>query len=170
MVPNADGVNNGEWLTWYDNRLAVPTYVTGRSTTSTFGYAPVYSSGLTWPYAWNIGSGDNVGLSFKLNQFGAKHPRLAFKSKRSGIISGVDNYLIGVWNGSSYIAWCGGPGSGALVSYSWESQDCFVPSPYNSQLNYSGGLNGMYLSITGDGFGGAIDLLDVNYVYLSIEP
>ena len=59
-----------------------------------------------------------------------------------------------------------GPGQ----SVSWQADDCYVGAPYNQQFNYSGGWNGMLLSITGDGFGGTIDLLDVNYVYLSIEP
>jgi len=45
-----------------------------------------------------------------------------------------------------------------------------VSSPINGNFNYSGGWNGMLLSITGDGFGAPIDHLDVNYVSLSIEP
>ena len=161
-------MNNGEWLTWYDNRLTVPTYATGRSYTDTGGYAPVYNSGLTWPYAWSIAWDDVVAMQFKLNQFGAyRHPKLSFKAKRAGILNdNLNNYLVGIFNAGTAIAQCAwGP-----VSYSWQNTYCSVSTPYNQQLNYSGGWNGMLLSITGDGFGGTIDLLDVNYVYLTIEP
>jgi hypothetical protein len=168
MVPNADGINNGEWITWYDNRLAVPTYVTGRSLTNAGGTAPVYSSGLSWPYAWSIGWQDVVAMQFKLNQFGAyRHTRLGFKAQRAGILTdNMNNYSVGVFNGNTMTSSCiWGP-----VPYYWQADDCYVGEPYNPQFNYSGGWNGMLLSITGDGFGGTIDLLDVNYVYLSIEP
>ena len=170
MVPNDDGVNSGEWAIRSTETLDVPTYVTGRSQTSSGGYAPVYSaSGRTWPYAWNIGSQDIVGFRFKLNQFGAlsKHPRLSFAAKRSGILTGYTNrYHVGIFNVPNLVGTClWGP-----VPYLWASDSCFVGTPLNQQLNYAGGWNEILLSITGDGFGGTIDLLDVNYVYLSIEP
>jgi hypothetical protein len=168
MYPNHDGVNDGEWFTWYDSTVAFPTPVTGRSVTGGGGYASIYSSGQTWPYAWSISSSDSVGFSFRLSQFGTyRHPKLSFRAKRSNIITGyVNNYLVGVFNGSNSIGQCvWGP-----VSFSWQSTYCSVTTPYNQQLNYSGGWNGLLLSITGDGFGGAIDLLDVNYLFLTIEP
>jgi hypothetical protein len=167
MVANDDGVNNGEWITYYDNRLAVPTYVTGRSLTDTGSRAEVHNSGQTWPYAWRIGTDDVVALQFKLNQFGLKHPRFGFKAKRTGAFSDrVNNYSVGAFNGENLIGYCiWGP-----ASFQWDRSSCYVGSPVNGNFNYSGGWNGMLLSITGDGFGAPIDHLDVNYVYLSIEP
>jgi len=167
MVANRDGVNNGEWITYYDNRLAVPTYVTGRSLTDAGGAAEVNSSGQTWPYAWRIGTEDVVALQFKLNQFGLRHPRFGFKAKRTGSFSNyVNNYSVGAFNGENLIGYCiWGP-----ASFQWDRSSCYVSSPINGNFNYSGGWNGMLLSITGDGFGASIDHLDVNYVYLSIEP
>ena len=167
MVANQDGVNNGEWITYYDNRLAVPTYVTGRSLTDAGGRAEVNSSGQTWPYAWRIGTDDVVALQFKLNQFGLRHPRFGFKAKRTGSFSNyVNNYSVGAFNGENLIGYCiWGP-----ASFQWDRSNCYVSSPINGNFNYSGGWNGMLLSITGDGFGASIDHLDVNYVSLSIEP
>jgi hypothetical protein len=168
MVPNGDGKNDGEWLMWSSSTLAVPTYADGRSVTGSGGYAPIYSSGLGWPYAWSISWQSMVELSFKLNQFGGyRHPHLFFKAKRSGIVNdGTNNYSVGVFNGSTMIASCiWGP-----VSYSWQTADCYVGFPYNQQLNYSGGWNTLGLSITGNGWGNGIDLLDVDYVYITIEP
>jgi len=148
--------------------MASPTYTDGRSFTSTGGYAPIYSSGLTWPYAWSIGSSSMVEIQFKLSQFtGYRHPRLAFKAKRAGVVNdGTNNYSVGVFSGSTLVGSCiWGP-----VSYGWQAASCYVSTPYNQQLNYSGGWNMLALGITGNGYGNAIDLLDVNYILLTIEP
>lgn len=78
----------------------------------------------------------------------------------------MNNYSVGVFNGADLIGSCiWGP-----ASFQWDTSYCYVSSPVNLQFNYSGGWNAMMLSITGDGFGHPIDLLDVNYVYLRIEP
>jgi uncharacterized protein (DUF2141 family) len=166
IVPNADGKNNGEWAVWSDSKLAVPAYASGGSTNNTNNRAPVYTSGQTWPYAWSISSSYSAYVQFKLNQFGGtRSPRLAFRAKRAGVLTqNVNNYIVGVFNGNTSIGTCNwGP-----VPYAYANDSCTVTSPYNAQLNYSGGLNSLLFSITGDGFGGTIDLLDVNYIKLIV--
>ncbi len=165
MVPNNDGVNNGEWMTWYDNTLTVPTYVTGQSQAGTGGQASVYSSGLTWPYAWYISYQDYIGMWFKLNQFGTqKTPVFNFKAKRANIFSYTSYFTGYVYNVNTLID----SGEWGPVPSSWGTSWFNTSTP--QQLNYSGGWNSMYLSVTGDGWGDPIDPIDVNYVYLTIQP
>jgi hypothetical protein len=167
LVPIADGVNNGEWSYWTDSRLAVSTYVHARSQTNAGGYAPIYGAAAeAWPYTWSIGSMDIVGFEFKLNQFGAyKHPILGFRARRAGIVTGyVNNFLIGVFSPTATLGSCS-----LLATFGWTADSCNVGG-LSTSLNYVGGWNSMLLSITGDGYGGAIDLMDVNYVYLTIAP
>jgi len=168
LVPIGDGVNNGEWTYWTDGRLASGTYVHARSQTNAGGYAPIYSEAAeVWPYSWSIGSMDLVGVEFRLDQFGyTKTPRLGFRARRAGIVTGyVNHFLTGAFSPTLTIGNCS-----ELATFSWTNTSCFVPSPLNQSFNYTGGFNSMLLSITGDGLGGAIDVMDVNWVYLSIEP
>jgi uncharacterized repeat protein (TIGR02543 family) len=168
LVPISDGVNNGEWTYWTDSRLGYPTYVLARSQTGSGGYAPIYGeSGETWPYSWNISSQDLVGVQFRLDQFGySKHPSLGYRAKRSGIVTGyVNNFLIGIFASGTTLGSCT-----TTAGLAWSANTCNVGTPMNQQFNYAGAWNSMLLSITGDGFGGAIDLMDVNYVYLTIAP
>jgi hypothetical protein len=168
MVPNADGVNNGEWFTWYDPLVAFPTYVTGRSYTQSAGYASIYSSGQTWPYAWSIGQPDNVYMAFKLNQFNStpypvRLPRLVFKAKRSGILD-TSEYILFIFNGNTPVDQCSWASSASLL---WEVRDCKEP---NFQLlNYGGGWNSMNLSVNCSFYGCVPDLIDVNYLRLQME-
>jgi chitodextrinase len=170
MVPNKDGVNNGEWITWYDNRLAVPTYVTGRSLLKNGGYASILSSGETWPYAWSIATGDGVNYAFKLNQFyneGFKTPRVSFRIRRAGVINGSTYWWVGAGNGgTSVFSQC----FGTYVGLSWMNDNCVFNYPYNQQFNYQGGWNYVSLGVNNGGFSYDYpDLIDVNYLKLSIE-
>ncbi|MEO7730094.1 MAG: fibronectin type III domain-containing protein [Kofleriaceae bacterium] len=170
VVPNQDGVNNGEWLYWSDSRLASPANTHGGSIRSGGGGgAPVISSGQAWPYAWSMSPTDNAFTQFKLNQFSfPRSQRLSFRAKRAGVLtSAVNNYLVGIFNGqSSSISQCiFGP-----VPFGYTTTSCFNGPPFGSQLSYNGTFNSMLLGITGDGFGGPIDILDVNWIALSIEP
>jgi hypothetical protein len=171
MLPNADGVNNGEWFIWYDNKWTFSTNVTGRSKTSSGAFAPIYSaSGRSWPYAWSISTNDMVGLMFKLNQFGSlqKHPRLNFSARRAGVLATnyASRYSVGIFNDNALIGQCvWGP-----VPFSWQSDFCSISSTVSPLLNYGGGWNGMWMSVVGDGFGHSPDLLDVNYISLTIDP
>jgi hypothetical protein len=169
IVPNADGVNNGEWITWYNNNLTVPTYVNGG--TSVNGnpnvHAPITSSGLTWPYKWRLTPQDIVYVQFRLDQFGQyRSPRLDFYAKRANVITNVTNrYRINVVSSGLVIAT-----SHLAASTSWGSGTISITSPVNGQLDYAGDWNMMQLSITDSGSGGPIDDLDVNYMKLTIEP
>jgi len=161
-----DGVNNGEWTYATSSLLSPPN--TGGTITSTGGTAPISSSGTSWPYEWTISSQANAFASFKLNQFGTT-PRtvtLWWKARRSGIITGyTNNYIVGAFNGATMID------SGVIgpVPYNWGVTGGTVGAPQNANFNYSGGWNGMMMSITGDGFGGAIDLLEVNWIKLTVQ-
>jgi hypothetical protein len=168
LVPIQDGVNNAEWAYWTDSRMAQGTYVLARSQTGSGGYAPRYSEpGEVWPYSFSISSSDIAGVQFKLNQFGAyKHTRLGFRARRAAVITGYPcNFLVGIFAGSSTLGNCS-----MSANFSWTSTYCYVGTPMNQSFNYAGGWNSMLLSITGDGFGDPIDLMDVNYVWLSVEP
>jgi hypothetical protein len=168
MSPNKDGVNDGEWLTWYDPLVAYPTYVTGRSYTSTGGLASIYSSGTTWPYAWSISQQDQVYMSFKLNQFAStswpvRLPHLFFKGKRAGIFD-TSEYKLFVFKGSTNVGQCTWSTSASL---SWEQRDCrWVDF---TQLDYGGGWNSMNLSVNCSFWTCVPDLIDVNYLRLQME-
>jgi hypothetical protein len=169
VVPNQDNVNNGEWLYWSDSRLAFPANTRGGSLRNGSSPAPVISSGQVWPYAWSISQNDSAFTQFKLNQFSfPRSQRLSFRAKRAGIVAtAINNFLIGIFNGrSTLISRClFGP-----VPFAYTTTSCFNGPPFGSQLSYDGTFNSMLLSITGDGFGGLVDNLHVNWVALSIEP
>lgn len=169
VVPNHDGVNNGEWLYWSDSRLASPANATGGTRTQGGTTAPVLTSAEAWPYAWSISSVDAAFAAFKLSQFAPpRSQRLAFRAKRAGTVGTVtNNFLVGVFNGqSTLISKCQfGP-----VPFSYATTSCFNGSPFGGELSYDGSTNTMLLTITGDGAGGLPDLLDVNWFALSVEP
>jgi hypothetical protein len=169
MVPNYDGVNNGEWFTWYDNTVASPTYVTGRSYTESGGYASISSSGQTWPYAWSISSQDNVYMQFKLNQFGSpypiRYPRLVFKARRAGIFNYTSYYKLFIFNGATAVDQCNWT---APASLSWEVRNCQELNTIGL-LNTGGGWNSMNLSVNCSSWGCFPDLIDVNYLRLQME-
>jgi hypothetical protein len=168
VVPNKDGKNDGEFALWTDGKLAPVTYTLAGAVKGDNTPAPIYLSGENWPYAWSVDSASVAYVQFKLNQFGGtRKQRLVWRARRAGILNqNLNRYLVGVFNKTTSIASC----LISPVSYAWEVQGCLNGAPYNAQLDYAGGWNAMLLSITGDGFGGTIDLLDVNYLKLSIEP
>jgi chitodextrinase len=170
FVPNADGVNNGTlYYTSNTSLLAVPTQANGGAAgNSSGGAASVYlDTGSTWPYYWNFSSQGYAFTEFKLNQF--SNPRtvsMGYRAKRSGIINDNLNHILMVaFNPSTDIAQCS-----PQASYLWDSEYCTVGAPYNAGFNYSGSWNSFLMQPTGDGFGGTIDLLDVNYVWLEVRP
>jgi hypothetical protein len=82
---------------------------------------------------------------------------------------------------SGVLGGCGGGGGGgggsegsrapASLAGTWTTTESVDATGCDEgNLNYSGGWNSFMLSITGNGFGNAIDLLDVEYLKLTIEP
>lgn len=59
---------------------------------------------------------------------------------------------------------------GGPVPFGWTTSSCFNDDSLGNLLSYDGKLNTMSLTITDDGTGNPIDLLDVNWIKLSIEP
>lgn len=169
IFPNQDGVNDGEWLYWTDQLLSGPDKVTGGSATSAGARAPIFSTDQNWQYAWSLTSHDIAYAQFKLNQFTApRAQRLTFRAQRAGTVnSGMNRFSVGTFNGNRLlVASClGGP-----VPFGWTTSSCFNNDSLGNLLSYDGKLNTMSLTITDDGTGNPIDLLDVNWIKLSIEP
>lgn len=105
-----------------------------------------------------------------MNQFTPfRNPVFGFKAKRAGIITGyVNNYFVGLFRGTATLPVSIGSCGWGPVSYSWSADSC-SSGIIGQNFDYSGYWNSMLFSITGDGFGGLIDLLDVNYVFLRVQ-
>jgi hypothetical protein len=169
LVPIGDGVNNGTFAYWTDSKMAQPAEISGVSQTAARAPAPIISApGEVWPYAWSIGSADEVGFQFKLNQFGGifKEPSLAFRAKRAGLVTGnVNDFFTGVFTPAGRLGTCS-----QLATFGYTASSCTVFTPLNLGLNYTSGINTFLFSIAADVFGGAIDLMDVNYISLTVAP
>jgi hypothetical protein len=160
VVPNQDGVNDGPAAMWSDPRLAPPNNAHAGTTSPASIYA---APGEAWPYAWNFGSTNNGYIQFLLNQFpGGRTVFFYFRARRSGVVNGsVNNYLLGVYNGSTPID------SGTVGPVPYAFTTTWVSS--SASFNYGGGWNSVLFSITGDGFGGPIDLMDVSWIRLEVH-
>jgi len=168
IFPNQDGINDGEWL-YFDPLLSAPDKATGGSATSAGASAPIFSTDQSWQYAWSLTSHDIAYAQFKLNQFTApRAQRLTFRAQRAGTVnSGTNRFSVDTFDGNhTLIASClGGP-----VPFSWTTSSCFIDDSLGNRLSYDGKLNTMSLTITDDGTRNPIDVLDVNWIKLSIEP
>ncbi|MEW5743625.1 MAG: hypothetical protein AB1938_32235 [Myxococcota bacterium] len=166
MVPNNDGVNNGNLFLWTDSRLAYPNLSNGSAMFNSTTAASVYSAaGQVWPYAWTVSSAGLAGVQFKLSSFSpGRTVYLRYRARRAGIITGnLNQYTAAFFAGNTMVD----SGTAGTVPYSfatgWVSTNV-------STLSYSSSVwNLGALSITGDGFGGTIDLLEVNWLLIEVR-
>jgi hypothetical protein len=167
FAPNGDGVNAAELIYWNDSRMTYNTYTLGGAQDNSSAASIYHDTSLTWPYYWSISSSGLVYAQFLLSQFTSPRiPNLIISAERAGIITGYTNAFFGAaWAGTTTL----GSTSWGTVPYTWGLANLNVTSPLNAQLNYSGGTNEIAISITGDGFGDPIDLMDVNWVMLQIQ-
>ena len=164
MVPNNDGVNSGTLFLWTDSRLAYPSLSGGGVLEST-GLAPIdAAAGQSWPYSWSVSSNGEAAIQFKLSQFTqGRTIVLRYRARRAGAVTGNSNqYTATFFNNGNQVD----SGLAGTVPFSFTTS---YVSTNISSLSYSGLWNTAMLSITDDGFGGTVDLLDVNWLLLEVR-
>ena len=122
------------------------------------------AAGQSWPFAWNFGSADSAFVQFKLSGFSTgRNVYLRFNAKRSGVMGGsTNNYSLAFFNDTTMLT------SGTIGPVPSSFTASWVASGAQS-FNYSGGWNQVLLSITGDGYGGLPDLMDLNWMLLEVH-
>jgi hypothetical protein len=165
VVPIADGVNDGEWRYWTDPQVDPRTYVAAGTSTPQNTIAEIRPApGEAWPFMWRLRVGDTAGAFFKLNQFGPfRHPLLGARTRRAGIQAGFSGFIIGMFGPTTTVGSCV-----SSATSTWAAGTCSAATPHNQSFDYAGGFNSMLLNIQRRN--GTIDLLDVNYAYLTIAP
>jgi hypothetical protein len=88
---------------------------------------------------------------------------LRFRAKRANLISESTNYYsTAFYNGSDVVD------GGTFGPVPYYYQEVWVSSNV-ANFNYNGGWNTVYASIVGDGYGNAVDLLDLNWILLEVR-
>ena len=168
FAPIADGVNDGEW-TYAASQLNPGTYVlTGTSTSLQQPAEILPAPGQDWPFAWRLDVGDVATVLFQLQQFGSfQHPAFGYRAQMAGIHATLspDRFDIDIRNSRDSIGNCLLP-----ASSTWATGTCKVVTPTNQLFNYIGGYNLMGIGILTPKAGGIIDLIDLNFVSLTIAP
>ena len=167
LLPIADGVNDGEWWYLLDERVGYGTYAAARTETRFGDYAAIRPApGEDWPFVWRLGGSDIVVTYFRLDQFGAyRHPALGYRARRAGVQTpSAGGLFVGIYNPTSSIGDCTAP-----TTLAWSADACTVVTPLNESLDYAGGVNNLVLGPRWP-IGGVLDLVDVNYAYLTISP
>jgi hypothetical protein len=128
---------------------------------------PIHSaSGTTWPYYWSMSyptDGAIVGFSLARFTFPVREARMYYKVKRAGIISAITNQLYVASNNTTTIG-----SATAAAPLSWRVDEFYVSGVLTQNFNYDAKLNFMQMAVTGDGFGGFPDLLDLNWFMLKV--
>jgi hypothetical protein len=165
VLPIADGVNDGEWSYWTDARVEPPTEVIAGTVTRLDTSAEIQvAPEADWPYMWRLGANDLAAAFFKLNQFGTyRHPAFGYSARKAGIQADPAGFIIGIFGPSDIIGSCV-----SSATSTWTANTCSVVTPYNQSFDYTGSRNGMLLTL--EKHPGVLDLLDVNYAYLTIAP
>jgi hypothetical protein len=169
----ADGVNDGEWLYWNDAaHISSPTYAEAGTVTRFRGSAEVLPAPEEeWPFMWRLRANDDVIAAFRLDQFGPyRHPRFGYRTREAGVqTSTADGFKVAIFNSTDIVRSCI-----SLTTTMWTAGTCSAETPYNQALDYARGANGIELSnsigLVVEKHEGVIDLLDVNYAYLTIAP
>lgn len=165
VLPIADGVNDGEWSYWTDDRVTPPGYVIAGTLTRLETSADILPApGEDWPFMWRLGASDVAAAFFKLDQFGPyRHPVFGYRARKAGDQTAPVGFIIGIFGAGNAIGSCA-----AAASSTWKADTCSVATPDDQSFDYTGEFNGMLLAI--EKHNGLIDLLDVNYAYLTIAP
>lgn len=166
VLPIADGVNDGEWSYWTDARVNSPTDVIAETVTRLHTSAEIRPApGEDWPFMWHLGASDGVAAFFRLDQFGPyRHPVFGYRLRRAGVQpASTTGIIIEIFGSSDAISSCV-----SSATSTWTANACSVVTPYNQSFDYTGNFNGMLLAIERNN--GVIDLVDVNYAYLTIAP
>jgi hypothetical protein len=174
FLPIADGVNDGEWRYWNDPEHLGSLELVAPGTQTRLGAAPeiLPAPGQDWPFMWRLRTSDHSAMYFRLDQFVPlgpyRHPALGYRAQRAGVQPASAGGFIGTLYGIYSSA-----GIGSCISQitpTWTADACSVVTPLNQAFDYTGGANEMLLSVYAPFRGGVLDLLDLNYTYLTIAP
>lgn len=170
FLPIADGVNDGTWRYWNDPNVKSPDFVTAEATTRSGEPAEILPApGQDWPFMWRLRASDFTATYFGLDQFGPyRHPALGYRAQRAGVQPANAGGFIGTSFGIYATPSIGSCTS--QIASTWTADTCSVVTPLNQAFDYTGGANEMLLSVYAPFRGGVLDLLDLNYTYLTIAP
>jgi hypothetical protein len=165
VLPIADGVNDGEWIYWTDTRVNYSTHVIAGTLTRLDTSAEIRPApGEDWPFMWRLRASDITAALFRLDQFGSyRHPVFGYRMRKAGVQTAPVGVIVGIFGASNTIGSCD-----SSTSSTWTANTCSVVTPANQLLDYAGDFNSMILGIKKTN--GVIDLLDLNYAYLTIAP